>query len=50
MKRADDGRKQAKKEKLDIIPSHLDIMDRDKGQAVDILLEVRDCAWYNLAV
>ena len=35
-----------KKEKLEIIPSHLDIMDRDKGQAVkrvDILLEVRDC-------
>ena len=45
-KRADDGGKQAKKEKLEIIPSHLDIMDRDKGQAVkrvDILFEVRDC-------
>ena len=25
--RADDGGKQAKKEKLEIIPSHLDIMD-----------------------
>ena len=34
------------KEKLEIIPSHLEIIDRDKGQAVkrvDILLEVRDC-------
>ena len=45
-KRAVNGGEQAEKEKLEIIPSHLDIIVRNKGQAVkrvDIFLEVRDC-------